>query len=96
MAEAEPAADAMTPYQLPFPKEAAKEIVVESAIPKDERLWVPQAENVLDESAARAQIRRAKPAPASQAVHGMVQGPLALSGTRLGSHRGQLCFRAPG
>src|ERR1700712_62288 len=46
MAEAKPAADAMTPYQLLFPKEAAKEIVVESAIPKDERLWVPQAENV--------------------------------------------------
>ena len=46
MADANPAADAMTPYQLPFPKEAAKEIVVESAIPKDERLWVPQAENV--------------------------------------------------
>jgi 2,4'-dihydroxyacetophenone dioxygenase len=46
MADPKPAADAMTPYQLPFPKEAAKEIVVESAIPKDERLWVPQAENV--------------------------------------------------
>ena len=46
MAVAKPSADAMTPYQLPFPKEAAKEIVVESAIPTDERLWVPQAENV--------------------------------------------------
>ena len=46
MAGSNPAADAMTPYQLPFPKEAAREIVVESAIPKDERLWVPQAENV--------------------------------------------------
>ena len=71
MAVAKPSADEMTPYQLPFPKEAAKEIVVESAIPTDERLWVPQAENVwfrplclnidgvLDEPPARAQIRRA-------------------------------------
>jgi hypothetical protein len=40
------AADAMTPYQLPNPPEALREIVVESAIPQDERLWVPQAENV--------------------------------------------------
>ncbi|MCG5078453.1 2,4'-dihydroxyacetophenone dioxygenase family protein [Paraburkholderia tagetis] len=46
MAAAKPSADAMTPYQLPFPKEAAKEIVVGSAIPQDECLWVPQAENV--------------------------------------------------
>src|ERR1700712_171961 len=36
----------MTPYQLPFPKEAAKEVVVPFAIPIDERVWVPQAENV--------------------------------------------------
>ena len=34
------------PYQLPFPKEAAAEIVVDSAIPDDERVWVPQMENV--------------------------------------------------
>src|ERR1700743_2872798 len=36
----------MTPYQLPFPKEAQQEIVVPFAIPTDERVWVPQAENV--------------------------------------------------
>ena len=30
--------DAMTPYQLPNPPEALREIVVESAIPQDERL----------------------------------------------------------
>ncbi|CAG9222499.1 Cupin [Paraburkholderia tropica] len=36
----------MTPYQLPFPKEAQQEIVVPFAIPDDERVWVPQAENV--------------------------------------------------
>jgi 2,4'-dihydroxyacetophenone dioxygenase len=34
------------PYQLPFPKEAATEIVVGSALPEDERVWVPQMENV--------------------------------------------------
>ncbi|MEX2519171.1 MAG: 2,4'-dihydroxyacetophenone dioxygenase family protein [Paracoccaceae bacterium] len=38
--------DPMTPYQLPFPKEALEEIVVPQAIPEDERVWVPQAENV--------------------------------------------------
>ena len=36
----------LMPYQYPNPKDALPEIVVESAIPKDERLWVPQAENV--------------------------------------------------
>jgi len=34
------------PYQLPFPKDAQAEIVVPSAIPQDERIWVPQTENV--------------------------------------------------
>ena len=34
------------PYQLPFPKEAAPEIVVGAVIPDDERVWVPQMENV--------------------------------------------------
>ena len=38
--------DPTTPYQLPFPKEALTEIVVSDAIPDDERLWVPQANNV--------------------------------------------------
>ncbi|MEQ8966734.1 MAG: 2,4'-dihydroxyacetophenone dioxygenase family protein [Azospirillaceae bacterium] len=42
----ERAEDRMVPYQLPFPKEMLGEIVVESAIPEDERVWVPQAENV--------------------------------------------------
>lgn len=36
----------MTPYQLPFPKDALEEIVVPNAIPDDERIWVPQAPNV--------------------------------------------------
>ena len=35
-----------TPYQLPFPQEAADEIVIPDAIASDERIWVPQAENV--------------------------------------------------
>lgn len=34
------------PYQLPFPANAAEEIVVPDAIPSDERIWVPQTENV--------------------------------------------------
>jgi 2,4'-dihydroxyacetophenone dioxygenase len=34
------------PYQLPFPPEAATEIVIPAVIPEDERVWVPQAENV--------------------------------------------------
>lgn len=38
--------DAMTPYQLPFPKEALDEIVIPNAAECDERLWVPQAPNV--------------------------------------------------
>jgi len=38
--------DARMPYQLPFPEEALPEIVIPDAVPKDERIWVPQAENV--------------------------------------------------
>ncbi|BDB28625.1 cupin [Cupriavidus sp. TA19] len=37
---------ALMPYQYPNPAEALKEIVVPNAIPEDERVWVPQAENV--------------------------------------------------
>ena len=36
--------DALMPYQLPFPAEALPEIVIPNAIPKDERIWVPQAD----------------------------------------------------
>lgn len=38
--------DPMMPYQLPFPADALAEIVVPKAIPEDERIWVPQADNV--------------------------------------------------
>ena len=41
-----PEASKMMPYQYPNPKEAPLEIVVNSAIPDDEKVWVPQAENV--------------------------------------------------
>ncbi len=34
------------PYQLPFPQGVANEIVVAAVIPEDERVWVPQMENV--------------------------------------------------
>ena len=41
-----PDTDPLQPYQYPNPPEALPEIVVPHAIPTDERLWVPQAENV--------------------------------------------------
>ena len=34
------------PYRRPQPKEAFPELVIPHAIPQDERLWVPQQENV--------------------------------------------------
>jgi 2,4'-dihydroxyacetophenone dioxygenase len=34
------------PYQLPFPKDAASDIVIPSVLPEDERVWAPQAESV--------------------------------------------------
>jgi quercetin dioxygenase-like cupin family protein len=33
-------------YQLPFPADALEEIVIPRAVPEDERIWVPQADNV--------------------------------------------------
>jgi len=45
-ADQNPRDEARMPYQLPFPKDAAEEIVVPSAVPDDERVWVPQAPNV--------------------------------------------------
>ncbi len=39
--------DQRVPYQLPMPPDAQAEIVVPSAIPEDDRVWVPQAEGVL-------------------------------------------------
>jgi quercetin dioxygenase-like cupin family protein len=41
-----PDSDPRIPYQLPNPPDALAEIVIPQAIPSDERLWVPQAENV--------------------------------------------------
>jgi asparaginyl-tRNA synthetase len=38
--------DQLTPYQLEFPKEALPEIFVKDALTNDERMWVPQSENV--------------------------------------------------
>ncbi|MSU88493.1 cupin [Rhodobacteraceae bacterium 2CG4] len=37
---------ARMPYQLPMPAEAGRDIVVPDAVPQDDRVWVPQAENV--------------------------------------------------
>ena len=39
-------AQARIPYRHPQPREAAAELVVPHAIPEDDRLWVPQQENV--------------------------------------------------
>ena len=38
--------DKLTPYQLDFPKDALPEIFVKDALTTDERMWVPQADNV--------------------------------------------------
>ena len=38
--------NANIPYQLPMPQNALPEIVIPSAIPEDDKLWVKQAENV--------------------------------------------------
>ena len=44
---AAPGGDTRTmPYQLPMPAESLPDIVVPNAVPIDERVWVPQAENV--------------------------------------------------
>jgi 2,4'-dihydroxyacetophenone dioxygenase len=40
------AAEARIPYRHPQPKESFPELVIPNAVPTDERLWVPQAENV--------------------------------------------------
>jgi quercetin dioxygenase-like cupin family protein len=39
-------AEARIPYRHPQPKECVPELVIPNAIPEDERLWVPQQENV--------------------------------------------------
>ncbi|MEM7567738.1 MAG: 2,4'-dihydroxyacetophenone dioxygenase family protein, partial [Pseudomonadota bacterium] len=46
MPQPEVSDDARTPYQLPFPKDAQEEIVIPGAVAQDERIWVPQGENV--------------------------------------------------
>ena len=38
--------DSRVPYQLALPADALAEIVVADAVPEDDRVWVPQAENV--------------------------------------------------
>jgi 2,4'-dihydroxyacetophenone dioxygenase len=39
-------ANSRVAYRLPQPKESFPELVIADAVPKDERLWVPQQENV--------------------------------------------------
>jgi len=38
--------DPRMPYQLPMPRETLADIVIPDAIPADERIWVPQGDNV--------------------------------------------------
>jgi len=38
--------DRRVPYQLPHPAEAQTEIIIPAAMPADDRVWVPQMENV--------------------------------------------------
>ena len=45
-ADPSPADQRLMPYQLPMPPDALREIVVPQAVPEDERIWVPQGENV--------------------------------------------------
>jgi quercetin dioxygenase-like cupin family protein len=40
------AGDRRVPYRHPQPKHSPPELVIADALPQDERLWVPQAENV--------------------------------------------------
>jgi len=78
--------DARTPYQLPFPKDALTEIVVPDGIPEDERLWVPQAENVWFRPLCLSR---------SQGYWMNLLGTkrsLALSGTRLDGGNRLLCL----
>ena len=44
--EQAPENERLMPHQLPMPADALREIVVPQAIPEDERIWVPQSENV--------------------------------------------------
>ena len=98
------------PYQHPMPKETLADIVIPDAIPADERVWVPQGENVWFRPLClnRSQgywmnlLRVRKSGVLSrhrhpQPVHGLrAQGALALSRARLGGGGGRLCLRAAG
>mgnify|MGYP000850281195 FL=1 len=45
-AEPAPLDEARIPYRHPQPKESPPELVIEAAVPTDERVWVPQMPNV--------------------------------------------------
>jgi quercetin dioxygenase-like cupin family protein len=46
MAVAESPDTRSMPYQLPNPPETMTDLVIEHAVPNDERVWVPQGENI--------------------------------------------------
>jgi hypothetical protein len=106
----ESADERRVPYRHPQPTESPPEIVISDAIPADERLWVPQAENVwfrpLCLSASRGYwqnlLRVRKSGVLSrhrhpQPVHGFVlKGKLRYPRARLGARRAPISTDAPG
>ena len=86
------------PYRHPQPKHSPPELVIPDVLPTDERLWVPQAENVwfrpLCLSASRGywqnllrvqEIRRAvAPPPSAAGARLRAEGRVALPRARLG------------
>ena len=99
------------PYRHPQPEYSPPEIVIPNAIPTDERLWVPQAENVwfrplclnaiaglLAEHPAREEIRRAlapPPPPAGARLRAQGQAGATWSTTG-GPTEGGYVYEAPG
>ena len=89
------------------PLDAAREIVA-VALPEDERVWVPQADNVwfrplmlntgqrrLGEPAAGPEVRRTEPpSPPGPGPRLRASRAVALPGARLGRERGELRLRA--
>jgi hypothetical protein len=76
------------PYQLPFPKDAQEEIVIPNAVSEDERLWVPQAENVwfrpLCLNRSQGYWMNLLKVPPAARPRFCSERALALSGARLG------------
>ena len=101
--------DPRMPYQHPMPKEALPDIVIADAIPDDERIWVPQGENVwfrplcLNRSQGYwmnlLKVRKSGVLSATATRRRCTagpEGPLVLSRARLGCEEGGYVFEPPG